>query len=112
MSKMGMGGIKKGKQPPAAKAPRGVQPKKILSDGEVRGQPLADAAPPANPLAALLGAAPPGAAAMKKPSLGGNAPPARPNPRQTPAPRARPTAIGERPVMAKTQAKIKKMRGY
>lgn len=106
--------MKKAKQPPEAKAPRGVKPKKVLSDGEVRGQPLADAAPPANPLMALLGAAPPGAAAMKKPSLGGNVPPARPRPGQAPPPKARPapTAIGQRPVMAKTAAKIKKMRGY
>jgi hypothetical protein len=88
--------------------------KKILSDGEVRGTPLTSKQ--RGFMGARAGGAPlkPGntpPAPVKPPrtNLGGNAPPARPKAKDTPVP-SKHMAIGERPVLAKTAAKMKRMR--
>lgn len=82
--------------------------KEILKDGTVHGKPLTPKQE--RFMGAVAGGNSP--AKPKPPSkprtnLGGNTPPALPQAKQRP----RPPAIGERPVMPKTAAKMKKMRG-
>jgi len=81
--------------------PKGMAPP-ILSDG------MARSAPPPRPRGRQQGALSPGAALRT--NLGGSVPPQKPKARQTPRP-SRQMAIGERPVLAKTKAKMKGM-GY
>jgi hypothetical protein len=108
---------KKGKSqaPPMAK--------KILSDGEVRDAPTSPAEQKLKPKVgklvqklmgavkgAQLGGAPLGAVAPGAPmrtNLGGGKP-EKPRAKDTPKP-SRQMAIGERPVLPKTAAKMKKM---
>lgn len=83
--------------------------KEILKDGTVHGQPLTPKQQ------RFMGAVAGGNSPVGKPkppakprtNLGGSMPPELPQPKQRP----RPPAIGERPVMPKTAAKMKKMKG-
>ena len=89
--------------------------KKLLSDGEIRDiprTPKAQVTKPKRPdaLGALLGLLVPGANPLGKPrtNLGGGKP-AKPRAQDTPTP-SRQLAIGERPVLRKTAAKMGTMK--
>lgn len=90
------------KKPPIKKE----KAKELMKQGETYSDELAPRQQRALGAAAATAAKAPQKA---RTNLGGSVPPAKPIPKQTPKP-TRQMAIGERPILPKTAAKIEKMR--